>query len=140
MLKFRAISFPLLLALFALMIFWKAGGPYIFAVVATGAVALLTYELMKMLEKLGIPGMPRTAAVAAGVTVAAMILRVVMKSEQPDIAVAGEAGNGTDALKLFPEGTNGEMAFRCVRYAMIVFVEFGVYPMLFRHTKKWFEK
>ena len=87
MLKFRAISFPLLLALFALMIFWKAGGPYIFAVVATGAVALLTYELMKMLEKLGIPGMPRTAAVAAGVTVAAMILRVVMKSEQPDIAV-----------------------------------------------------
>ena len=74
MLKFRAISFPLLLALFALMIFWRAGGWYIFAVVATGAVSLLTYELMQMLEKLGIPGMPRTAAVVAGVATATFIL------------------------------------------------------------------
>ena len=69
MLKFRAISFPLLLALCFLMLFWKAGGPYIFLVVATGAMMLLTDELLRILEKLGIPGMRRIAAATAGATV-----------------------------------------------------------------------
>ena len=49
MLKFRAISFPLLLVLCFLMLFWKAGGPYIFLVVATGAMMLLADEFLRML-------------------------------------------------------------------------------------------
>ena len=69
MLKFRAISFPLLLALCFLMLFWKAGGPYIFFVVATGAMMLLTDELLRILEKLGTPGMRRTAAATVGMTI-----------------------------------------------------------------------
>ena len=67
MLKFRAVSFPLLLALCFLMLFWKAGGPYIFLVVATGAMMLLTDELLRILEKLGIPGMRWPAVATAGV-------------------------------------------------------------------------
>ena len=69
MLKFRAISFPLLLALCFLMLFWEAGGPYIFLVVATGAMMLLTDELLRILEKLGTPGMRRSAAATVGMTI-----------------------------------------------------------------------
>ena len=67
MLKFRAISFPLLLALCFLMLFWKAGGPYIFLVVATGAMMLLADEFLRILEKLGIPGMRWPAVATAGI-------------------------------------------------------------------------
>ncbi len=74
MLKFRAISFPLLLALCFLMLFWKAGGPYIFLVVATGAMMLLADELLRILEKLGTPGMRRIAAATVGVVTAFLIL------------------------------------------------------------------
>ena len=74
MLKFRAISFPLLLALCFLMLFWEAGGPYIFLVVATGAMMLLTDELLRILEKLGTPGMRRIAAATVGVVTAFLIL------------------------------------------------------------------
>ena len=69
MLKFRAISFPLLLAICFLMLFWEAGGRYIFLVVATGAMMLLTDELLRILEKLGTPGLRRIAAATAGATV-----------------------------------------------------------------------
>ena len=67
MLKFRAVSFPLLIALCFLMLFWKAGGPYIFLVVATGAMMLLTDELLRILEKLGTPDLRRPAAATVGV-------------------------------------------------------------------------
>ena len=33
MLKYRAISFPLLLALVAAIIYWPAGGPYLYALI-----------------------------------------------------------------------------------------------------------
>ena len=69
MLKFRAVSFPLLLALCFLMLFWETGGRYIFLVVATGAMMLLADELLRILEKLGTPGLRRIAAATVGAMV-----------------------------------------------------------------------
>ncbi len=36
-------------------------------------------------------------------------------------------------------GSMAALLVRCARYAVIAFVEFGIYPMLFRMTGKWFE-
>ena len=59
MLKYRIPSFVLLLGIFLLLIFWREGGPWIFAAVS----ALLGYGLVKegmtLLGKLGLAGFPR---------------------------------------------------------------------------------
>ena len=32
------------------------------------------------------------------------------------------------------------MLIRMVRYTLVIFVDLGVYPMLFKYTDKWFPK
>ena len=71
MFKFRIISFPLLLLIFFLMLFWQPAGWWIFAVVSTGAIMLLTHEFVQIVEKLGFPVMRRTAIGAVGAIIAA---------------------------------------------------------------------
>lgn len=68
MFKYRAISFPLLLALFAAMIFWQPWGRYIFLVIGTGAMFLLGLEFFAMLANLGLPSFRKIGAflLAAG--------------------------------------------------------------------------
>ena len=67
MFKYRAISFPTLLALLAAIIFWHDGGPYLFVLVAAAAFGLVLYETGAMLRGIGVNNRAVTTAVAGGV-------------------------------------------------------------------------
>ena len=62
MLKYRAISFPLLLGLLTAMIFWQPWGRCIFAGLGTLAVFLLGLEFFAMLGELGAASYRKTGA------------------------------------------------------------------------------
>lgn len=65
MLKYRAVTFPLLLALLAAIFFWPAGGKYLFVCCAPLAVSAAIYECCAMVKKLGITTFPKIAAVVS---------------------------------------------------------------------------
>ena len=65
MLKYRAISFPLLLLLAAAVVFWKEGGPWIFAVLAVPVTVMALLETAAIGEKLALPSF-RIVAVLCG--------------------------------------------------------------------------
>jgi len=48
MFKYRAISFPVLIALLAVMIFWPSWGMYLYAAVAGIAFGMMIYEMGAM--------------------------------------------------------------------------------------------
>ena len=54
MFKHRIISFPLLLALVAAVFFWKEGGKYLFALIATAGSAAALYEGAQLFNKINI--------------------------------------------------------------------------------------
>ena len=54
MLKYRLISFPLLIALAALIFCWRAGGFYIYTVIAPVALGLAVYEAAAMLKNINV--------------------------------------------------------------------------------------
>ena len=66
MLKYRLISFPLLIALGAAVFFWKQGGFYILTVLAPLAVGFAAYETAAMAEKIRILAFPKLTGIAAG--------------------------------------------------------------------------
>ncbi len=66
MFLYRAISFPLLLALLAAVVYWPAGGPWIYTFVASGAIAAVLFECCRMVEKCGAPTLPKTTALLGG--------------------------------------------------------------------------
>ncbi len=63
MFKFRAISFPILLGIFLLMIFWKTGGPWIFLVLSGLMMSALALEVLRMLENVEIPSFPKVTGI-----------------------------------------------------------------------------
>jgi phosphatidate cytidylyltransferase len=65
MLKHRLISFPLLIALGALIFCWKAGGFYLYTIVAPLALGLAVYEAAAMLQKTGVASYPKLTGLAA---------------------------------------------------------------------------
>ncbi len=77
MLKFRAISFTLLLALLALAIFWEYGKVLFFALAIPAAV-MLALEILRMLAKAGLPGHRGLAVVLAGYGCAASLLTWIL--------------------------------------------------------------
>ncbi len=66
MLKMRAISFPVLLAIFAAVIFWKDGGPFLFMVLAPLMMFAMTLELGRMLKASNFPLFPKVTAIVVG--------------------------------------------------------------------------
>ncbi len=66
MLKYRAISFPLLLALLGAIIFWKQGGPWIYVFLTPVAIGMVIYEIGAMLRKVEVESFAGTAAVLGG--------------------------------------------------------------------------
>ena len=66
MFLYRAISFPLLLALLAAVVYWRAGGPWLFTIIASGAIAATLHECCKLVEKCGAPALPKTTALLGG--------------------------------------------------------------------------
>ncbi len=67
MFKYRAISFPLLLALLAAIIFWRDGGPVLFLFTASTAFGLVLYETETMLKTIGVPNRTVSTAIAGGI-------------------------------------------------------------------------
>lgn len=65
MLKFRAISFPLLLLLAGLVVFWEPGGPWLFTALAFPVAAMAVLEAAAIAGRLGI-GCFRAPAVIGG--------------------------------------------------------------------------
>ncbi len=66
MFKFRAISFPLLLALLALIVYWRIGGPILYTLVVPIVFATVIYEICTMCKNLGIKSYPLTTAIVGG--------------------------------------------------------------------------
>ena len=99
MLKYRLISFPLLIALGAAIFFWKQGGFYILTVLAPLAVGLAVYETAAMAEKIKLLSFPKLTGVIAGIVVlGGLNLQLLLKqldrfsiSTQIDLAVSGLA-------------------------------------------------
>ncbi len=65
MLKFRAISFPLLLGLFFAMIFWQSGGPILFLIFSALMLFGLTWDLSTMLGNIDMPSYRWISSVVA---------------------------------------------------------------------------
>ena len=99
MLKYRLISFPLLIALGAAIFFWKQGGFYILTVLAPLAVGLAVYETAAMAEKANVLSFPKLTGIVAGVVVLGTLnLQLLLKqldrfslSTQIDLGVSGLA-------------------------------------------------
>ena len=63
MLKYRVISFPLLVAFLAGIFFWPAGGPWLFAAAAILLITSALYELGKLFATVGFANSPIGLAV-----------------------------------------------------------------------------
>ena len=82
MFKYRAISFPVLIALLAVMIVWPAWGKYLYSVVAGVAVGMVFYEAGRMVEKIGLPSFVRGAALLGGSVLTLLLLYYSFRFER----------------------------------------------------------
>jgi len=73
LLKYRIISFPLLLALVAAVFFWKAGGVWLFSLLAAAGSGALLFEAGQLFNKIKIKNDPAVCAVC-GVLLSAAFL------------------------------------------------------------------
>ena len=97
MLKHRLISFPLLIALGVLIFCWKAGGFYLYTIVAPLALGLAVYEAAAMLQKTGVASYPKLTGLAAALlALGGLNLQWVLEkfplSTRIDLMVSGAAG------------------------------------------------
>ena len=65
MLKYRLISFPILIALAALIFWWKEGGFYIYCIIGPLALGLAVYEAAAMVQKINILTYPKLTGIVA---------------------------------------------------------------------------
>ena len=74
MFKYRAISFPILLALLGYMVWFpEQGGKYVYAVCAVLMVGLAVYELGAMTKKIGFKNFPVVAGILGAVPLAVLV-------------------------------------------------------------------
>ena len=73
MLKYRIVSFPLLLALVAAVFFWKTGGVWLFSLLAAAGSGALLFEAGQLFNKIKIKNDPAVCAVC-GVLLSAAFL------------------------------------------------------------------
>ena len=73
MLKYRIISFPLLLALVAAVFFWRTGGVWLFSLLAAAGSGALLFEAGQLFNKIKIKNDPAICAVC-GVLLSAAFL------------------------------------------------------------------
>ena len=97
MLKHRLISFPLLIALGVLIFCWKAGGFYLYTIVAPLALGLAVYEAAAMLQKTGVASYPKLTGLAAALlALGGLNLQWALEkfplSTRIDLMVSGAAG------------------------------------------------
>ena len=75
MFKYRAISFPILLALLGYMVFFpKQGGMYVFSACAALMIGLAVYELGTMTKKIGFKNFPVIGGILGAIPLITMLL------------------------------------------------------------------
>ena len=74
MLKYRIISFPLLIALLAGIFFWPAGGPWLFAAAAAVLLPTALYEMGKLAAAIKFPNSPVGLGIAGFISVLLLLL------------------------------------------------------------------
>ena len=103
MLKYRIISFPLLLALVAAVFFWKTGGPYLFSLLTVAGSAALLFEAGRLCNKIDIKNDPPFCA-ACGALLSAAFLAVKLPP----------SGGGEPSFPLFPAALTAVVILPCV--------------------------
>lgn len=73
MFKYRAISFPILIALLAVMILWPEWGRYLFVVVASLAAAMMFREIGAMLRNIGVAVFEKSTVLFGGLFLFSML-------------------------------------------------------------------
>lgn len=96
MLKYRLLSFPLLVALGAAIFCWKEGGFYIYTVIAPLALGVAVYEVAAMVRNINIQTFPKVTGAVAGVLALGtlnlnMLLEKLSLSSVIDLSIAGLA-------------------------------------------------
>ncbi len=88
MFKYRAISFPILIALLAIMIVYPSWGKYLFAAVAGLATGMMFYEAAHMLENIKLPSYKRFTAYAAGILLTSYLLFNAFTQDRLSFSIA----------------------------------------------------
>lgn len=79
MLKYRLISFPLLLALLGAIFFWQAVGPWLFAAAAVVLIPTALFESGRIAEKIGVANSPRFLALCGAIGTAVLLAPIPSK-------------------------------------------------------------
>ena len=101
MLKYRLISFPLLIALGAAVFFWKQGGFYILTVLAPLAVGFAVYEAAAMAEKIKILSFPKLTGTVAGAVVLGALNMGLLLKQLERFSISTRIDLGVSALAVF---------------------------------------
>ena len=91
MLKYRAISFPILIALLAFLVFCPEWGKYLFSIVAGLMAGAMFYEAGTMLEKIGVRSFVRSTAILGGFFLMVMLLSFAFQSDSLYSYLTGES-------------------------------------------------
>lgn len=130
MLKYRAISFPILIALLALLVFWPEVGKYLFPFVAGAMAGMMFYEAGSILEKIGIRSFVKSTAILGGLVLAFLLLASAF---QPDSL--------QDSLDAYLKGEKGMENVRILCQILMLcgflaLIYGGWLLLLFRKEKK----
>ena len=141
MLKYRAISFPILIALLAVMVFWPEWGKYLFSIAAGLMAGMMFYETGTMLEKVGIRSFRKSAAILGGFFLTVMLLGLTFQPDSFYSLITGENQLKSDSFYSLMTGENRlknvQVFFQILTVCSLLVIMFGGWVMLlFRKEKK----
>lgn len=116
MFKYRAISFPILIALLAVMIFWPEWGRYLFVVVASLAAAMMFREIGAMLRNIGVAVFEKSTVLFGGLFLFSML----------SLSVARQTGSRAMTI----------LFFLLLMFCMLAVIYAGWLLLLFGKEKK----
>lgn len=102
MLKYRLISFPILIALAALIFCWREGGFYIYCVLGPLALGLAVYEACAMVQKINILTFPKITGLAAALAALGTLNGKVLIDQLSLGTLIDLSVSGTAALLILP--------------------------------------
>ena len=116
MFKYRAISFPILIALLAVMILWPEWGRYLFVVVASLAAAMMFREIGAMLRNIGVAVFEKSTILFGGLFLFSML----------SLSVARQTGSRAMTI----------LFFLLLMFCMLAVIYAGWLLLLFGKEKK----
>lgn len=116
MFKYRAISFPILIALLAVMILWPEWGRYLFVVVASLAAVMMFREIGAMLRNIGVAVFEKSTVLFGGLFLFSML----------SLSVARQTGSRAMTI----------LFFLLLMFCMLAVIYAGWLLLLFGKEKK----